>query len=372
MNNRNLININPKVLSWARTEMGTELVDMAFLLDIDHRIYNLWETDGKDVPFTKLKEISKLFKRQISCFFLPRAPKSVKKPKDHRNLKSCAENLSKDTLLAIRNTCRYQELLLNLNTQSYYETKYKWLSDFHKEFEDRSNIGNELIANWIRKRIGLSLEKQTKCRDPYGAYKLWRNLIEENLGISIFQFKMPIDEIQGFCYGEEFPYCITVNSVHSAPTGKIFTILHELAHIIKHQSSICYPDRISESQKLEFECNSFAGKVLMPKESIVPTFNSDDIYKKARKLNVSSEAYLRRMHSLKIVSDKDFFILLEEIRSKVKTKKGFAIISQLQKSMNSRGNHLFNTVVDAAKGNKISYSNASDVLGIKINHFVNL
>jgi Zn-dependent peptidase ImmA (M78 family) len=111
----------------------------------------------------------------------------------------------------------------------------------------------------------------------------------------------------------------------------------------------------------------------LPKSIVTRIDTSDGIYKKARSLKISSEVYLRRMKTLNLISDKIFFELLDEIRSKVTPpSKGFAILSQLQKSINSRGQHLFNTVVEASKYNRISYSSASDILGLKINHFLNL
>jgi len=373
MENKKVISVNPDILVWARKEFQIERADAAGVLNVEEKAYEEWENSGKDIPIQKLKEISKLFKRQLSCFFLPKTPKKVKQPTDHRNLKVCNSRLSKETILAIRHMRRYQSVLLELNGKSYYRKKYAWLEEFEQSFNPKKRIDNEDIANWVREKMGLTIEAQFKVSTPYDAYKLWRMAIEENLGIAVFQTKMPLDEIQGFCSSDEIPYCITVNNALIAPTGRIFTLVHELAHILKNQSSLCYPEKVDDNQRLELECNSFAGKLLMPSDTISPVFTSDAIYEKAKKLKVSSEAYLRRMKSLKIVSDREFFVLLEEIRSKVVVSNKFIPrLTQIQKSMNSRGKHLFNTIIDASRSNRISYSSASDVLGIKINHFVNL
>jgi len=182
---------------------------------------------------------------------------------------------------------------------------------------------------------------------------------------------MPPNEIQGFCLVDNLPYSIVINSANYI-TGKIFTIFHELGHLIKKQSGICYPDKIINTQIIEFECNSFAGNVLIPSEAVYPVLSADGIYKQANKLKVSSEAYLRRQKSLGLINDNVFFELLKEIRGKViKIPKPFGRATQVQKSISSRGQHLFNSVSEAANNNKISYTLASDVLGIKLNHLLN-
>jgi Zn-dependent peptidase ImmA (M78 family) len=373
VDNKDLIDINPQILIWAREESQAKNVDVVNILGFNEKEYSEWERTGKNIPFKKLQILSKYFRRQLSCFFLTEVPKRIKKPTDHRNLNIFNPNLSNETALVIRRANRYTKLLMELNDADYYKNKYKWLEEFKKSFSHHKTIDKEDIVEWVRTKINFSIETQRGAGSPGEVYSLLRNMIEEKLGISVFQFKMPKQEVQGFCYADDAPYCIIINSDHYAETGKIFTLMHELGHILKHQSSICYPEKVDNDEKLEFECNSFAGNLLIPKNVVMFENSAAGIYRQAKKLRISSEAYLRRMKTLGLVSDEMFFKLLDEIRSKViKPRKGFAILSQIQKSVNSRGRHLFDTVVDASRNNKISYSSASDVLGIKINHFVNL
>lgn len=371
MANKNLIDINPKILKWARKESGLEITGITSDLEIDSATYINWEKDGNNVPFTKLKIIAKAFSRQIAIFFLPEVPKKLKRPKDYRNLSFFQSDLSKETLLTIRRASRYSNLLSELNGRVFYEKKYSWLDEYHKSFLS-GKIDGEEIAGWMRKRLGISLDQQLKVNSQSQAYKLWRNAIENALGIPVFQFKMPLNEIQGFSYLDETPYSICVNSAH-ALTGRIFTLFHEVGHLLKQQSAICFPENITQDQNFELECNSFAGSLLIPVEAVIPVNSAEEILDKSRKLKVSSEAYLRRLKTLNYLSEREFFALLKEIRSKViSTGKPFGKFSPIQKIVNSRGQHLFDTIVDAARNNKISYTFASDVLGVKAYHLVSL
>ena len=78
---------------------------------------------------------------------------------------------------------------------------------------------------------------------------------------------MPLDEVQGFCLTDSLPYVIVTNSNHPY-TGRIFTLFHELAHIINKQSAICLVDGVKKEQKEEWLSNSFAGKIFSTNRNI--------------------------------------------------------------------------------------------------------
>jgi Zn-dependent peptidase ImmA (M78 family) len=371
MPQQNVININPEILVWARKESGIETDDILSALEIDHPTYLLWEKFGTNIPFSKIKILSKIFQRQTALFFLPAVPEKPRRPIDNRNLMDFHAKLSPETLLSIRRANRYCDLLNNLNSPSYYQTTYKWIGEFHETFYHPNRIDREEISAWIRDKIGISVDEQVSAQNQSQVYKMWRAAFEKKLGIPTFQFKMPLHEIQGFSLNEQAPFCIVVNSKHSV-TGKIFTLFHELGHLIKKQAGICFPEKISNNQILELECNAFAGMLLIPGKIVKPLDSVDEIFAFSNKLKVSSESYLRRLKGLNLIDDKRFFDMLSEIRDRVKEPaKGFGRATNIEKAINSRGQHLFDAVIDAAGNNKISFGTASDILGVKINHLLN-
>ncbi|HNZ65265.1 MAG TPA: ImmA/IrrE family metallo-endopeptidase [Smithella sp.] len=367
MNTTSRLRINPEILKWARVESGYSIDYIARKIDIEQQTYILWEDQDSEIPFSKLKSLAKLLKRQIAFFFLSDIPQSTKKPKDFRNLMD--DSLSPETHLVFRRAQRYLDVLKELNDNNFYSEKYEWLNEFKNQFGNQSLLkGN--VSSWVREKLQYTVNNQISDTNIEKSYKNWRQSFENNLGIYTFQFSMPTEEVQGFCYADSFPYCIVVNNNYST-ASKIFTLFHELGHILKKQSAMCLPDLAFEDKEEELECNSFAGRTLLPEDIMQPLFDANDIFSYSRKLKVSSEVYLRRLRSLNLINKKDFFALLDDIHQAVKPKKkGFAISSPLQKSLNSRGQKFFYTVVDAARLNRITYSHASDVLGIKINHIL--
>lgn len=361
------ITINPKVLEWARKEAGYTIDEIADRLSVDTHEYHGWETKGKDLPLGQLKDIAKSYKRQLAMFFLPVIPPTLKKPNDFRNLNLSKKGLSKDILLAIRRSKKYIQLAEEILGQDYFINHYNWLNEIKLDNKGESQIFRDDILLWMRNKLNISIQEQKSFKYVSQAYKEWRNSIEANLGIFVFQFPLPMDEIQGFCYSDKPPYVIVLNSKHSY-TGRMFTMMHELAHILKKQSAICFPDDVGSDQVVELECNEFAGKLLVPDNQVVPVSDLNDLRYHANKFKVSKEVMLRRNFERKYLSRSKFFDLLEELRQLPIPPKRKGFVEPIIKSKSSRGEMFYNIVVESAHNNVIDFNTASDALGLKIIH----
>jgi Zn-dependent peptidase ImmA (M78 family) len=370
MNNE--LKINPKILEWARQECGYSKGQVASRINIDHEKYSTWEETGTGLSLDDLIALSKVFKRQIAFFFLPNVPPKTEKPTDFRNLEPAQAKLTDKALLAIRRTVRFQEFLLQLNGSEYYERKYSWLSQYRELFST-SPVDSDRSANWIRNLLGYPVSEQLADNiDTETSYKRWRNSVERELGIYVFQFAMPEREVQGFSYSSSFPYCIAINNIFP-PTSRTFTLFHELSHILKSQSGLCKPhEMFSREDSIEYDCNAFAGSLLVPTEEVILARDKNTIFEYATNFKVSSEVYLRRLFTLEYITEIEFFHLLGEIRRSVKPTRPHYSTSPVSKSINSRGEALFNSAVDAMEKKRISYSLASDILGLKVNYLVGL
>lgn len=364
--NRFNVNINPQVLKWAREEAGFDLSEIAKKIDVSVDEYKIWEVEGENIPFAKLKTISGQYKRQLAVFFLPEVPEKISKPIDFRNLASQQKKLSRNVLMVMRDVTYFRQTALELQGEKYWKNHYNWLSEIENFKQD-----NEALADWLREKLNISVDEQLSWKYDSQAYKSWRQAVEDKLGILIFQFSMPLDEIQGFCYTDEFPYAIVVNSKHSY-TSRLFTIFHELGHIVRHHSGMCLIDDVSEKQREEFSCNSFAGNFLIPDNYLVATENLSEIQTYATQFRVSREVYLRQLKQKNKINPTKFFILLNEIKSTYKqpTKSsGFALPEV--KSRASRGETFFNLVLDSLNQNRISYTQASGLLDLRISKVLN-
>lgn len=362
-----LVNVNPKILVWAREERFGKLSinDIANKLRIDASNLEKWETDGVGIPFKILELIAKGYKRQTATFFLPDVPPKVKKIQDHRNIAVSDGKFSPKTLLAIRRTERYLEVARELQGRDHWEHQYQWIKGLTGKKE---NIKKETA--YLKEILGSPFDGRISQPRSDAALRYWRAKIEEKLGIFTFQFPMPEDELDGFSYAfDSPPYAIVLNN-QKPYVRRVFTLFHELCHILRHNSGVCKPDQASANQQfdIELECNSFSGEFLVPSDSVRKTDSVNEIFELARNFNISGEVYLRRLLEEKKIGRDIFFNLLNEVREKSnqfprRKRKGGP--SMLIQSKSTRGNKFFNLVTNAAATNQISYSAASDLLGLK-------
>lgn len=360
------VNVNPQILKWAREEAGFDIAEIADKVNISTDEYKIWEKQGENIPFGKLKTIAGQYKRQLAVFFLPQVPEKISKPIDFRNLTPSQRKLSKDVLMVMRDVTYFRQTALELQGESYWRNRYEWLKEIETIKQD-----NDALGVWLREKLNISIDEQLSWKYDSQAYKSWRQAVENQLGILVFQFSMPLDEVQGFCYTDEFPYAIVVNSKHSY-TSRLFTIFHELGHIVRHHSGMCLVDDVNEKQHEEFNCNSFAGNFLVPENYLVASENLSEIQTYANTFRVSREVYLRQLKEKNKINRTKFFVLLAEIKSTYKhSAKSPRFALPGVKSRASRGETFFNLVLDSLNQNRLSYTQASTLLGLRISKVLN-
>lgn len=360
------VNINPDVLRWAREESGYGLSEIAIKVKVTESKFKTWETNGEHIPLGKLRAIANCYKRQLAVFFLSEVPGKILKPKDYRNLIPAKRKFSKKVLLVMRDVAYFCQTALELEGETYWKNRYGWLTE-----ANASNRDSNEAADWLREKLNISIEDQLNWKTPGEAYRIWRNAVESQLGILVFQFRMPLREIQGFCLTDAYPYSIVVNSKHSY-TGRIFTIFHELAHILKKKSGVCLWDNITEKQNEEWGYNSFAGNFLVPANVLRSMEDLNEIKASANGLKISPEVFLRRLKEEKYIGPDRFFALLTQLKTSYHEpppRRDIKIRPEI-KSRASRGETFYTLVLDALNQDRISYTRASGVLDLNISRVV--
>ena len=117
------------------------------------------------------------------------------------------------------------------------------------------------IARTVREYLGVPLEVQFAWADANIALKNWRRAFFE-AGVYVFKDQFRAEGFSGFClYHNEFPI-IYVNNT-TTTTRQIFTLFHELAHLLFHTSGVDTPndDYIEalprNDRQIEVICNLF-------------------------------------------------------------------------------------------------------------------
>lgn len=196
------------------------------------------------------------------------------------------------------------------------------------------------------------------------------NIIVQQSGISQNQTRKAIsfNECRGYAIYDEYAPLIFINSKDTSENGKIFTLLHELAHILlKHSGVSSYDFDLQE----EYRCNNIAGEILMPTETFKLEWRGQipiqaNIEKLKNDFEMASPLALATKALLLKLTDNDNYQEFKNAElekfSKNKDSKGGNYYSNVIAS-NSR-NFTQSVIIDTLNGYE-TYKDALNLLDIK-------
>lgn len=376
--------VTPDLLKWARLTAKYSLEDAASKLKIDASKLIDWEEGKKSPTVAQAEKMSKLYKRPLAVFFLPTPPERFETLRDFRK-NSRSEDFSTALSFMMR------EIL----------AKQSWISAFRKEEGEQphefvgkfsTNDSPELVATNIR--IMLQIEG---CPTNIDILKYCVEKVESK-GIFVSQASyvnsrilLEIEDVRGFAISDSYAPFVFINS-RDSKNAQLFTLIHELAHIWIGESgvsdlnlySVAGSDA-SDYENTEYFCNEVAANVLMPKEKIhsivdeMQKIGIDEIDILSSNFRVSSYAMLVRLRNLGFIKLHPFMDIREELSNRYKI-----FIAQSQ-SKSSGGGPDYNLltirknsksfsriIYNLYRGGRISGSEASDLLNIKLNYFPKL
>ena len=161
----------------------------------------------------------------------------------------------------------------------------------------------EQFALKMREHFAISLDDQRDAKDARQFYVIVRRKIED-LGITVLQDSFPHADGSGFCLADPSYPVILVNTRKQTRGRRLFTLAHELAHVLMGKSGISDPAK--HKNGIEKRCNRFATSFLVPApfvttllgKSITKDPDPDDVAFAARKLKISQEAAVLRLEQL--------------------------------------------------------------------------
>ncbi|MGV6486773.1 ImmA/IrrE family metallo-endopeptidase [Stenotrophomonas bentonitica] len=305
MTRETVVGIQPAVMRWARESIGMSVGDVAARMKRQTADIEAWERGDSAPTYAQLESLAyDLYKRPLAVFFLPAPPKEASPKQEFRTLPDeDIASLSRDTYLHLRRARAYQ-----LGLEELYEGTNPARSKIWQEL--KLNLGDNLPsqAHRIRAALGINADVQASWSRDEEALRAWREAIEKS-GIFVFKDSFKQEGISGFCLrDDEFPLIYINNS--TTKTRQIFSLLHELAHVLFDMNGISkfdtsyIADLPQRAREVEVFCNAVAAEVLIPSATFERLtqggpYNIDgqpDTFfsNLARTFGVSREAVLRR------------------------------------------------------------------------------
>jgi Zn-dependent peptidase ImmA (M78 family)/DNA-binding XRE family transcriptional regulator len=297
-------NINPDILVWARKTVKLSVDLAAHKIGVTTVRLNAWEA-GDDKPTIKqLYKIAEVYKRPFALFYFPEPPKHFKPLKDFRRFPS-------DVLFSENDEYQLQkELLLFQRKRELALELYELLDEKPPKFDLKAEINEppKILAKKITEYLKINYDKIENTDYGYDALNYWKNFFESK-GILIFQTTgVPLYILRGACVAEITLPVIIINS-NDSQNGRIFTLFHELTHIVLNSNSISnfkYGEKDLFNQ-IEVYCNKVAAEILVPSDLLLEMdivkahepnkmeWNYNELKFLAKRFCVSQEVILRRL-----------------------------------------------------------------------------
>lgn len=375
------IQVEPAILKYARFCSGYSVVEASKKLGIKEDVLTQYEDQKTEITIPRLEKMANVYKIPLAYFFLQHIPKDVVLPKDFRIIYASEEkNFSPPVMLAIRRARYVQSTIQELSEK---KIEYKISSINIKDDVDDA-------ASAFRSLLGVSVDVQSKWRDPSISLRHWKEAIER-LQIYVLQQSLPENRVSAFCLGDQAPYVIVLNSSEHE-NRRIFSMFHEIGHILLHNSGVCTPDNLSRNSyqyiQIEKYCNQFAASFLVPKDEFLSNHDvrviskmpiaqwSDNVIQSiGAHFGVSQEVIYRRFMTLGTIGERNYeqkrteLIRGYEEYKKKKMIKGRELrIPQYRMVISKNGYAYSSFILDHLHSNRITMVEAADFLDTNSRH----
>ena len=345
--------ITPSVLAWAREQAAVSIAQLAKRTGVSEDRVRAWEAGEVEPTVAKLRTIADMLKQPMALFFAVTPPaRGVQVPPDFRATQvEPGRRLTREVRLAEERRDIFTRLAPQTVDSSPWAT---W------------GQAQSLTPAEVRSRLRLTTEKVAQAKTDNDALRLWIRAMEDQ-GILVFQMsRVKDDGCSGFCVYDRKTPVIVLNGSES-PLRRIFTLLHELGHLVRHSGGLCALD---ESVDEERACNRFAENVLLPLREVHAamsgTTGANAVGAVARRFRVSRVAAAIALRHRGEVEQQ----VVDEIRRSEEAREhatDHAVrIPPQRLQRRNLGDMYLTTVLDAMDSDTISVADATYYLGAKV------
>ena len=375
--------VKPAMLRWARESLNLPINEAAKKIGVKPSKLSVWESGESTPTIGQLRKAAAVYKRPLAVFFLSQPPRDFDALRDFRRLPDPTRAVPSPELnLEIRRAHVRRETALELATALGIDPPRlrTVLSNLHD---------SDRLAQEARQILGVSIQQQCAWRGPYETLHGWIAALER-VGVLVFQTGgVSLDEMRGFSISAE-PFPVIVVNAKDSPRGRVFTLIHEFAHILTNRGGLCdlHTTARARTQEEETEvfCNQVAGTLLLPateflgdplvaRKAARASWEDSEIRSLADKYSVSQEVVLRRLLSLGRITESFY---RQKRRERLDTYQqevqrgqgGFAPYHVVK--IRDLGRAFIRLVLEAYHTEAINSSDVAEMLGVKLKHLATI
>ncbi len=327
---------------------------------------------GRKPNLKELSALAKVYNKSLATLLLYELPKEKPLPKDRRTVNS--EQIGIFDLKTIRIIEKARALADSfIRLRSELNLPIPKFTYTVSMSENPNDIARQLRKEW-------RFDKLIEQSNIDLAFEGFIEIIEE-LGVSVFQLPLTKDNLRGFSITDEELPIIVIKRGGEPTTAKIFTLFHEVGHLILNESGIC-DIGLNNQQQIEKWCNAFASEILVPSDEFLTNnivlkyknagnfvWSKNDLIDVGKKFFVGPLVILRKLLDHKLTTKPYYEAKLNDWNKpffeRAKEPKGREVAKEIVKE---RGKTFIGLAFSAYEQNKINLKELSDYLGAKLTY----
>lgn len=385
-NRRVTLKVRPQVLRWAVDSAGWRDDELASKTGIGAGLIRQWQTCESEISLADIGKIAAKVKRPVSAFMLAEPPHEPPVAGFRLWRDSPDAPPSKPLCTAMRLAREIQYNARELLDGAPRDSAAAAGRTAARRTDDPERVAADEAAlmGLPGGTGGCSPVAPTRDGRIRILYETLRDKVESR-GVFVAQATFPVEEAKGFAITGKGPPVILVNA-GDAVGSRIFTLLHEYAHVLLDGGSLCCPahERLDASDSgsgkaIEGWCDSFAASILMPRREFLAELGAA----KRRTLNGNLVALSQRFHMTKraalvraigLLNGPDAEPYMAHYRrlgppSSPATPTGGRSSSPVVACLNKRGWRYAKLVADMEEAGLITESDMGMYLDLKAKHF---
>lgn len=316
--------ITPEVVTWARERLGYSIDELA--LKTSFGKIAEWESGQFQPTYRELEKLADKLKVPVAVFFFPEPPNFPPIEETFRTLGNEQFNEIPPKIRHLLYKAQGFQVGLSELNDGRNPAARMIVREMHLQVDEPIHA----TAARIREFLEVTIDEQIGWQTDRIALNAWRHAFY-GVGIYVFKDAFRDDNFCGFSlYDNNFPIIYVNNS--NAITRQIFTLFHELSHLIFHTSGIDKEGAFRhalpmDKQRIESSCNRLAAAILVPVREFEREWQRTNDLKAdaeamSRKFCVSREVIYRRFLDMKLVTQQDYYESVREWSKQRSKKKG--------------------------------------------------
>jgi Zn-dependent peptidase ImmA (M78 family)/transcriptional regulator with XRE-family HTH domain len=347
--------VEPAVLRWARESIGLTPLAAARKIGVPDGRVAEWEAGEARPTIAQLRAAANIYKRPLGIFFLSQPPKDFDTMRDFRRYHDAVSSEWSPQLHGeYRRALLQRDYTLELAEIEEVTPAAAWrLEELPATDDEIAATARSLLLT------NMPLPLPMGAGTSYEHLNSWVSALEE-LGVLVLATAgggVAVQEMRAFSrYFASVPIIVVNGS--DGPRGRLFSLLHEYAHLLLHTGGLC--DTVTDTntsspdRRIEARCNAIAAAILMPADAVLespevvarsdrPTeWDYVTLRAAAAPFGVSAEAFLRRLLTLGRVDRAFYQARREEFLAAYEAEESH--------TRTSGGNWYRNTARDLGKG----------------------